>query len=144
MAIERELACTGASCWNSEVNMNPQQPAQTRANRRKKTAHIGGFLTILAEREGFEPSLGYYPKHAFQACDLNRSSTSPLVCRTTLVRQGAEFSRISLRCAVARGRWRVCSWSGCLPRCDRRRFRQLRVRFPDAHRLRLPVPRALR
>ena len=31
----------------------------------------------LAERGGFEPPLGYYPKHAFQACDLNRSSTSP-------------------------------------------------------------------
>ncbi len=31
----------------------------------------------LAERAGFEPALGYYPKHAFQACDLNRSSTSP-------------------------------------------------------------------
>ena len=26
---------------------------------------------------GFEPTLGYYPKHAFQACDFNRSSTSP-------------------------------------------------------------------
>ena len=33
--------------------------------------------SILAERAGFEPALGYYPKHAFQACDLNRSSTSP-------------------------------------------------------------------
>src|SRR4051794_21287309 len=32
---------------------------------------------ILAERAGFEPALGDYPKHAFQACDLNRSSTSP-------------------------------------------------------------------
>ena len=32
---------------------------------------------LLAERAGFEPALGYYPKHAFQACDLNRSSTSP-------------------------------------------------------------------
>ena len=31
----------------------------------------------LAERAGFEPALGDYPKHAFQACDLNRSSTSP-------------------------------------------------------------------
>src|SRR4030067_3535681 len=30
-----------------------------------------------AERAGFEPALGYYPKHAYQACDLNRSSTSP-------------------------------------------------------------------
>ena len=32
---------------------------------------------FLAETVGFEPTLGYYPKHAFQACDLNRSSTSP-------------------------------------------------------------------
>ena len=32
---------------------------------------------ILAERAGFEPAVGDYPTHAFQACDLNRSSTSP-------------------------------------------------------------------
>ena len=25
----------------------------------------------LAERAGFEPALGYYPKHAFQACDFS-------------------------------------------------------------------------
>src|SRR3989338_2734620 len=31
----------------------------------------------MAERGGVEPPLGYKPKHAFQACDLNRSSTSP-------------------------------------------------------------------
>ncbi len=31
----------------------------------------------LAEKGGFEPPLGYEPKHAFQACDLNHSSTSP-------------------------------------------------------------------
>ena len=31
----------------------------------------------LAERAGFEPAVGCYPTHAFQACDLNRSSTSP-------------------------------------------------------------------
>ena len=35
------------------------------------------FARYLAEREGFEPSVGYEPTHAFQACDLNRSSTSP-------------------------------------------------------------------
>ena len=35
-------------------------------------------VVSLAERAGFEPALGYYPKHAFQACDLNRSSTSPV------------------------------------------------------------------
>ncbi len=31
----------------------------------------------MAEGAGFEPALGYSPKHAFQACDLNRSSTLP-------------------------------------------------------------------
>ena len=31
----------------------------------------------LAERGGFEPPVGYEPTHAFQACDLNHSSTSP-------------------------------------------------------------------
>gem|GEM_PF-5503607 len=35
------------------------------------------FIVYLAERAGFEPALGYHPKHAFQACDLNHSSTSP-------------------------------------------------------------------
>ena len=57
--------------------MNPHEPAQARGSRRKKTAQIGGFLSVLAERAGFEPAVGYYPTHAFQACDLNRSSTSP-------------------------------------------------------------------
>ncbi len=36
---------------------------------------------FLAEKAGFEPALRYYPKHAFQACDLNRSSTSPKVAQ---------------------------------------------------------------
>ena len=31
----------------------------------------------LAEQAGFEPAEGYEPSHAFQACDLNRSSTAP-------------------------------------------------------------------
>ena len=30
----------------------------------------------LAERKGFEPSIRYSRIHAFQACDLNHSSTS--------------------------------------------------------------------
>jgi hypothetical protein len=34
-------------------------------------------LKLLAEEAGFEPALGYSPKHAFQACDLNHSSTLP-------------------------------------------------------------------
>lgn len=30
----------------------------------------------MAERKGFEPSIRYSRIHAFQACDLNHSSTS--------------------------------------------------------------------
>ena len=35
------------------------------------------LIKYMAEGAGFEPALGYSPKHAFQACDLNRSSTLP-------------------------------------------------------------------
>ena len=43
----------------------------------RKIKGFGGLGNALAERAGFEPALGYHPKHAFQACDLNHSSTSP-------------------------------------------------------------------
>ena len=33
----------------------------------------------LAVAEGFEPSDGGYPSHAFEACSLGRSDTPPLV-----------------------------------------------------------------
>ena len=33
----------------------------------------------MAEREGFEPSMGYQPIHTFQACSFGRSDTSPKV-----------------------------------------------------------------
>ena len=46
----------------------------------------------VADRAGFEPALGYYPKHAFQACDLNRSSTCP---------KGAIIAERSLRSQLA-------------------------------------------
>ena len=49
---------------------------------KQKSARKGAcLLDILAERAGFEPASGYYPEHAFQACDLNRSSTSPCEAR---------------------------------------------------------------
>ena len=38
---------------------------------------LGLGMGVDGGRAGFEPALGSYPKHAFQACDLNRSSTSP-------------------------------------------------------------------
>ena len=34
----------------------------------------------LAVREGFEPSIRFRRIHAFQACSLNRSDTSPKLC----------------------------------------------------------------
>ncbi len=43
----------------------------------KKRAKRRVSINILAERGGFEPPIGYEPIHAFQACDLNHSSTSP-------------------------------------------------------------------
>ena len=36
-----------------------------------------GSASPLEVRMGFEPTLGYKPKHAFQACALNHSATSP-------------------------------------------------------------------
>ena len=45
-------------------------------NQIEKGTHADALFN-LAEKAGFEPALGYYPKHAFQACDLNHSSTSP-------------------------------------------------------------------
>ena len=48
----------------------------TRNCGRKKRARWRVIL-ILAERKGFEPSIRYKRIHAFQACDFNRSSTSP-------------------------------------------------------------------
>ena len=35
------------------------------------------FACLLAERVGFEPTIGYSPIHAFQACAFNRSAISP-------------------------------------------------------------------
>ena len=61
---------------------------------------------VLAEKVGFEPTVGYEPTHAFQACDLNHSSTSPRrYCITATLlpaKQGADF--ISLRYAVTKDR----------------------------------------
>ena len=35
----------------------------------------------MAEREGFEPPLGYYPKPTFQAGAFDRSAISPILTR---------------------------------------------------------------
>ncbi len=53
------------------------QMAHQKAQARKKPLIIKDLKKFMAERAGFEPAVGDYPTHAFQACDLNRSSTSP-------------------------------------------------------------------
>ena len=62
---ENRVATASAKRWEKWWE-NPRHCSESPANPRD-----------LAERAGFEPALGYSPKHAFQACDLNRSSTSP-------------------------------------------------------------------
>ena len=47
------------------------------AGQNKKRPERRFITGCLAERAGFEPAVGYYPTHAFQACDLNHSSISP-------------------------------------------------------------------
>ena len=47
--------------------------------------------------EGFEPSVGVKPTHAFQACALNRSATSPIrwrkICIIPLRQQQAQLKK---------------------------------------------------
>ena len=60
---------------------------RTENTQTRESPHTAGFqlyipthrkyTNIMAERAGFEPAVGYYPTHAFQACDLNHSSISP-------------------------------------------------------------------
>ena len=48
---------------------------KTSLSANKKPPRCGGSL--LAEREGFEPSLRYERKHDFESCAFNHSATSP-------------------------------------------------------------------
>src|ERR1700733_16281688 len=50
--------------------MRPSAPSSTRAS----SSHAS---IALAVAEGFEPSDGGYPSHAFEACSLGRSDTPP-------------------------------------------------------------------
>ena len=41
------------------------------------------YMKDMAEGVGFEPTLGGYPKHAFQACALSHSAIPPVYRRFT-------------------------------------------------------------
>jgi hypothetical protein len=70
----------------------------------------------LAVAEGFEPSDGGYPSHAFEACSLGRSDTPPcgslpgaghvaeIAAHTPHQVERAELSRPNRRVAATRGR----------------------------------------
>ena len=70
----------------------------------------------MAVAEGFEPSDGGYPSHAFEACSLGRSDTPPcgslpgarrvteIAARTPLRIGEVELSRPNRRVAATRGR----------------------------------------
>ena len=68
---------------------------------------------LLAERAGFEPASGYYPEHAFQACDLNRSSTSPWKgANSNGFRRTGEGLRVFGKSGAGAGRTRSgCVWN---------------------------------
>jgi site-specific DNA recombinase len=45
--------------------------------KRRTQLTLGSNIELLAVAEGFEPSVGGYPTHAFEACSLGRSDTPP-------------------------------------------------------------------
>ncbi len=75
MAFKSRYDISGGSEVRRFYTKNPQNMALSGVLHfccRKFTAGV------LAERgAGFEPAVGCYPTHAFQACDLNHSSISP-------------------------------------------------------------------
>ena len=72
------LTTTGrAPLIKADFPCKPTEPLCRLSLETKNPMKTWAYLINLAERAGFEPALGYYPKHAFQACDLNHSSISP-------------------------------------------------------------------
>ena len=51
------------------------------------------MTVFVAEQAGFEPAVGYEPTHAFQACDLNHSSTAPCSPLFYTVKRGSKARR---------------------------------------------------
>ena len=47
------------------------------AAQKKKAIQLNGLDQLLAEREGFEPSVGYSPTLDFESSTFNHSATSP-------------------------------------------------------------------
>ena len=54
-----------------------QRTLAAREQRKKNGPQGSVFLFTSGGEGGIRTRGGFYPSHAFQACDLNRSSTSP-------------------------------------------------------------------
>ena len=67
----------------------------------KKRPERRFFTVFLAEQAGFEPAVGDYPTHAFQACDLNHSSTAP---RGAHCSRGRPFVKVTFASRPMRSR----------------------------------------
>ena len=66
-----------------------------RQKQKAPSFHLGLF-SVLAERRGFEPRIGYEPIHAFQACDFNHSSISPAYYPSLGFSEAADYSKKSM------------------------------------------------
>lgn len=88
--LEIGLAATGTDgVAVPQLLSRGQQTAKRQAQRRQEAVLIsfgkdeqtqlslGSNIDLLAVAEGFEPSDGGYPSHAFEACSLGRSDTPP-------------------------------------------------------------------
>ena len=85
----RVLSRLFEACFEQSLKSNPRELVHTSTTSELETGHKGPFL-VLAEREGFEPSVRFRT-HTFQACSFDRSDTSPCTALATWL-QTAEMS----------------------------------------------------
>ena len=64
--------------WASHATGGFVHTALSTDRTKRGTRRRVPLFVLLAEREGFEPSMGYSPIHTFQACSFSRSDTSPI------------------------------------------------------------------
>lgn len=107
--------------YYESVTGEPQRAVCTWYDMPKMKKPLCRGFSILAERGGFEPPIGYEPIHAFQACDLNHSSISPdgfsHLCEAAYYSNySRQYKGVPWSCS-ARG---YATWIGCLPSRGRR------------------------
>lgn len=105
-ASSRQLRCRGIIATARSI---PPQAADCQFSAGAKPRRVSP-KQHLAERTGFEPAVGL-PTHAFQACPLSRSGTSPQFARSSATHQhehvaepNARNSRALIAHAVSRQR----------------------------------------